>query len=718
MNEPSVRLSVVIPGYNTSDWMWCRCIKSVLAAISQGDEIVCVDDCSSKTLDVEGLLERVGRDDRVRFLRLNENLGAAGARNKALDVAAGKYVTFVDSDDEILPGIYDQCIERLQCCSSDIAVFGVKVIWTDNGLYKVDVPRGCDYGRIEPLGVKELFDGCLFEYPVNKIYKRSFLDSHGIRFKSGVCPGEDTAFNLECLLCKPRVVSVGRAGYVYYRMEGTSLSRAYPFIRKSLTYRTKLWRRYKAENPGAKELLGDLGEYDEPRLVVAEWGNFWRRGAAATWSARWHFLQSHRELGRNLWVEFMRMSLKTFLRRYCYFRPIRRWHIKRLFPNVQELRMKKFDAIMNIPSPYRVYLFGELNRQLSVKDCDFIAHFMAKGHGERPKSWLNPQMNFAYVYWSDFGVRHHHFNPGFIVRSWFHRPDVLLVGSPFDTITGILSAFTARARVKCTWVEGQTKTPGRLNGFIGWFKRLVLSRFKFVAVPGSDAAKYIGLHQARTRRPMPTPVILPNLIDESRFSPRQEWSLADLETCRKLFGAAVDERVCLIPARLAEVKGLVPFVRALDATLVNAGWRIVVLGQGPLKQEILNAAVEKGIEGRLTILDYIPYEQMPICYAAADLMLLPSLHDPNPLSVPEALHSGLPIALSDQAGNVEEGVTVGRNGWRLPVKNPVAFKAVLAEIFATPKERLREMGECSKWENATFWDTEKAIARFLDQIGV
>ncbi len=380
--------------------------------------------------------------------------------------------------------------------------------------------------------------------------------------------------------------------------------------------------------------------------------------------------------------------------------------------------MKTFEAIINIPSPYRVYLFEELANQLKKRGVAFKAHFMAQGHEERPKSWLNPIMHFQYHYWHDFSIKHRHFNPGFIIRSWNINTDVLLVGSPFDTITGILVAFMARARVKCAWVEGQTKTPGKMNGLIGWFKRLVLSQFKYVAVPGHDAIQYMEMHQSLTKRRMPIPIFLPNLIDESRFRPIEMWPINDVIQCRSLFCATDNDRVCIIPARLDVVKGLIPFIEALDAELISTDWKIVIIGQGPLKSHILELARMKGIDEHVIILDYIPYEQMPICYAAADLFLLPSKHDPNPLSVPEALHSGLPIALSDQAGNVEEGVTEGRNGWRLPVNNHEEYKRVLKEVFATSKSKLHEMGILSKNENAQFWNTTKSVAFFIKEVGL
>lgn len=378
--------------------------------------------------------------------------------------------------------------------------------------------------------------------------------------------------------------------------------------------------------------------------------------------------------------------------------------------------MKRFESIMNIPSPYRVYLFEALARQLDARGWSYRSHFMAKGHSERPRSWLSPKMNFDYRYWKDFGKKTHHLNPGWMLRSLFVRPDVLLVGSPFDTFTGIFAAFFSRAKVKCTWVEGQTKTPGKMDGPIGAFKRLVLSRFRFVAVPGRDAAKYIEMHQARTWLKMPQPVLLPNLIDESRFRPRAEWPAEEVARCRADFGAKENEKVCLIPARLDRVKGLVPFLEAVDAELVKAGWRIVVMGQGPCKSEICAVAERKGIRDRLVILDYVPYDQMPVAYASADLFVLPSIHDPNPLSVPEALHSGLPVALSDRCGNVEEGVTDGENGWRLSVSDHELYAAQLRAVFSAGRETLVRMGCRSKDVQSRFWNTDEAIGKFLEHV--
>lgn len=382
--------------------------------------------------------------------------------------------------------------------------------------------------------------------------------------------------------------------------------------------------------------------------------------------------------------------------------------------------MKKFHVIQNIPSPYRLHLFAEIHRQLSAAGVQFHVHFMSdmsSGHDERPLSWRNPKIDFPHTYWRDYGFRHYHFNPGMILHLRKVRPDFLLVGSPFDTFTSIGAAWLCPAPVRCAWSEGNTKTPGVMTGFKGWLKRAVFSKYDYVGVPGSDAAKYIALHQSHTRRKMPMPVMLPNLIDETRFKPRAEWNSEEIESVRASLGVRKSERLALTPARLETEKGLLEYLSLMTPEMLN-GWRIVIFGQGSLKEGLLRLASERGIADHLVIRDFVAYADMPKYYAAADVFVLPSRHDPNPLSVVEALHSGLPVAVSEMAGNVEEAVSDGQNGWVLPVKDTSRFEQVLKAVFSSSSKSLCEKGECSCRGNAHFWDTTRSVRKFLHDIGV
>ena len=359
-------------------------------------------------------------------------------------------------------------------------------------------------------------------------------------------------------------------------------------------------------------------------------------------------------------------------------------------------------------------------QQLSVNGVEFHVHFMSdmsRGHDERPLSWRNPKIDFPHTYWNDYGIKHYHYNPGLLCHLTKLKPTHLLIGSTFDTFTGLFASQSFRTCIKCAWSEGNTKTTGKMNGILGWIKRLAFSKCTYIGVPGCDAAKYVALHQSLTRKKMPTPIYLPNLIDEKRFKPKEEWDKNELLELRNKLGIDKDDLVALTPARLTAVKGLVEYFQKLTPQLLQ-GWKLVLFGRGELREQLLKIAAENSFDKNLIVKDFISYDEMPKVYAMSDVMILPSNYDPNPLSVVEALHSGLPVALSCMAGNVEEAITEGRNGWVLPIKDDVLYREKLREIFSTKIERLREMGCLSFKENAQFWNTKQAVRTFLRKIGV
>ena len=129
--------------------------------------------------------------------------------------------------------------------------------------------------------------------------------------------------------------------------------------------------------------------------------------------------------------------------------------------------MKSFHVIQNIPSPYRLHLFNEMWKQLQELGIEFHVHFMSdmsRGHDERPLSWRNPKIDFPHTYWRDFGFKYYHYNPGMLRYLKRIKPAYLLIGSTFDTFTGLLASQGFKSSVKCAWSEGNTKTTGKMDG--------------------------------------------------------------------------------------------------------------------------------------------------------------------------------------------------------------------------------------------------------------
>jgi glycosyltransferase involved in cell wall biosynthesis len=99
MSYQSPLVSVIIPTYNRSE-MLKRAIQSVLLQTYQNFEIIVVDDGSTdNTQDVLGSIEY----RFIKYIRNKANKGGAYSRNLGIDHSKGRYIAFLDSDDEWLP---------------------------------------------------------------------------------------------------------------------------------------------------------------------------------------------------------------------------------------------------------------------------------------------------------------------------------------------------------------------------------------------------------------------------------------------------------------------------------------------------------------------------------------------------------------------------------------------------------------------------------------
>jgi len=297
------------------------------------------------------------------------------------------------------------------------------------------------------------------------------------------------------------------------------------------------------------------------------------------------------------------------------------------------------------------------------------------------------------------------------------RPDYLLVGSAFDTFTGLLTSCVDPCGKKIAWTEGNTKNPGQLVGWLGRYKRWIFSHYGHIVVPGEEGRRYMELHQAYTKVLMPQTVVLPNLIDESRFKPRKEWREAEIRHVREALEIGPSERFCICPARLEWCKGLPNFISCVPVDALR-GWKVVILGQGSQKEQLLADIKTRGVQDHIFIKEYVPYQDMPKYYAAADLFLLPSFSDLNPLSVVEAMHSGLPLLLTTQAGNFPEAVEEGLNGWGFDPAKREMFEGAMRKAFSCSETELKEMGEASLRKAKYFWSSKRAVVNFLDLLGV
>ena len=124
---PAPRITVVMTAFNAAGTIE-RALDSVLAERDIPLEIIVVDDASSD--DTAAVVARVATaDPRVILVRAPANEGVSKARNLALDVARGDWLTFLDADDRLLPGAIAALMAPTQ--DTSVAVVVGQRIWTD-----------------------------------------------------------------------------------------------------------------------------------------------------------------------------------------------------------------------------------------------------------------------------------------------------------------------------------------------------------------------------------------------------------------------------------------------------------------------------------------------------------------------------------------------------------------------------------------------------------
>lgn len=105
-------ISVIIATYKRPHLV-SRALDSIAAQSLRPVEIIVVDDCSGDETESVVLAWAARNDIPVRYVAMESNRGAGAARNRAMAIAGGEYLAFLDSDDEYLPGALQQLAEPL-----------------------------------------------------------------------------------------------------------------------------------------------------------------------------------------------------------------------------------------------------------------------------------------------------------------------------------------------------------------------------------------------------------------------------------------------------------------------------------------------------------------------------------------------------------------------------------------------------------------------------
>lgn len=186
---------------------------------------------------------------------------------------------------------------------------------------------------------------------------------------------------------------------------------------------------------------------------------------------------------------------------------------------------------------------------------------------------------------------------------------------------------------------------------------------------------------------------------------------AEVTQVRARFGIGPDEPMILAVGRLVYKKGFSFLVQAMRNVFpVDPRARLVIVGDGDLRGELTQQAAILGLDGRVIFVGSVPRPELPAYYAAADVVVVPSVHDAagNVDGLPnvalEAMAAGKPVIASRVAG-LPQVVHEGVNGLLVPEQDSDALASAILALACDPALRLR-MGDasCAQIHESLNWD--------------
>lgn len=229
--------------------------------------------------------------------------------------------------------------------------------------------------------------------------------------------------------------------------------------------------------------------------------------------------------------------------------------------------------------------------------------------------------------------------------------------------------------------------------------RLLMHRARRVfTVNGSvaDFAVGLGAHAERM-------VHLPNGVDGVRFRPAA--SASEKKQARRYLGLPQERPLVLFVGRLVPKKGFDLLLAAREAEL-DPGYDLVFAGDGDL-------SAVAGCRG-VHILGALPSSVLAAAYRACDVYALPSVCEGFPLTVQEAMASGLPVLTSDDPGYRPYGLD-GDQVRFLPRRIGV-WRAALAELVCDEARRA-VMGACARAYALEHFDWDGHVTSLLSHYG-
>ena len=176
----NIKTSIIVPIYNVEKYL-PKCLNSLIHQTLKDIEIICINDESPDNCNK--ILEEYAQKDK-RIIVLNQkNSGQGSARNRGLEIAKGKYIQFLDSDDFYEPNCCEEMYNLMEKYKDiDVACFDTNIIYEAYEDRKAEDEK---YFKMHYTGKQHIKQAMISSVDCNcwnKIFRKSFIDKNQLRF--------------------------------------------------------------------------------------------------------------------------------------------------------------------------------------------------------------------------------------------------------------------------------------------------------------------------------------------------------------------------------------------------------------------------------------------------------------------------------------------------------------------------------------------------------
>ncbi len=284
-----------------------------------------------------------------------------------------------------------------------------------------------------------------------------------------------------------------------------------------------------------------------------------------------------------------------------------------------------------------------------------------------------------------------------------HRPTtVAIVGWSFKWSLGAL-AWCLKNRVPAILLSDSTAISNERRWYRESIKRRLVRLFSTAVVAGSPQRDYVaslGMSPNRIFRGW-------DVVDNRHFAAGSDAARSDAADQRRRLG--LPENYFVSVSRFVELKNLERMLEAYAAYRAKAGtaaWKLVLIGDGPLRLRLSALQRKLGISDDVLMPGWKSYRELPAYYGLAGAFVLASLQETWGLVVNEAMASSLPVLVSNRCGCVHDLVQTGRNGFIFePLNIPEITSQMLDVASESSAEQRQMMGDASR-EIIADWSPE------------